>query len=120
MSDVWVLSLNDMRGSHFEVWTPMAYAESREALLRFLERERVEVYVESTGMPATSPATDPTSSFDYQCNPTRWSKSHRKGGPLEWYNRPFPGNEDAHMFGPFPEVTDVMRAKLYHVSESGE
>lgn len=41
MPDVWVLMLNDMRSSHYEYVLPVARADTKEALLAFVEGERV-------------------------------------------------------------------------------
>lgn len=89
---VYVLFLNDMRSAHSEDLQPVAWASVPEPLRALLDRERVEVYREETGMPATGPETEP-SGFGFRCNPTSWVKHHRKGGPLEWFNPPHPGDE---------------------------
>jgi len=82
---VWILFLNDMRHGHFEDMSPVARAETREALEAFVRAETVEPYRDPSGLPATEDATDP-SGFGYRCNSTTWYKTFRKGGPLEWCN----------------------------------
>ena len=62
---MWILQLNDMRSSNVEIVEPVVKAETREELERFVESERVEPYRDG-----------------------RWNKSFRRGGPLEWFNRP--------------------------------
>jgi len=63
---MFVLCLNDMRGPKVEVLSPVCCAESAEELVRLMEREKSEPYDDG-----------------------RWRKAFRKGGPLEWYNRPY-------------------------------
>lgn len=60
---MFVLYLNDMRSAHIEDRSPAAWAETREALERLIEAEKVDGY-----------------------NDGRWGKSFRRGGPLEWFN----------------------------------
>jgi hypothetical protein len=60
---MFILYLNDMRSAHVEDIHPICHAETREALLSFVEGETVPSYTDG-----------------------RWGKSFRKGGPLEWYN----------------------------------
>lgn len=67
---MFVLQLNDMRASNVENLSPVARAETIEELQRFLDNEKVEYY-----------------------NDDRWRKSYRQGGPLEWYNSPFTGDQ---------------------------
>lgn len=66
--DPWVLLLNDMRSPKVEIQTAVVKAETREELEVFLQSERVEPY-----------RTD-----------DRWGKCFRQGGPLEWFNLPWP------------------------------
>lgn len=66
---MWLLYLNDMRSSNVENVNLVANAETEEEIKSFLERERVEHYVDG-----------------------QWGKCFRKDGPLEWYN-------DLPMFG---------------------
>lgn len=67
MSDAgkWVLRLNNMRDSNYEIQTPVCYADTQEELQRFVEEERVEPYSDG-----------------------RWGKVFKRGGPLEWFNPP--------------------------------
>ena len=71
---MWMLSLNDMRHSKSEELTNVAYAETKEELIDFLSREKVESYSIEDG--------DKT-----------WGKEYRQGGPLEWFNPPVTPNE---------------------------
>lgn len=64
---MWILFLNDMRSAHVEDVQPVVRAETREELINLIRREQVETYVDDG----------------------RWYKSFRKGGPLEWCNKPF-------------------------------
>lgn len=103
---VWVLFLNDMRSAHSEDLQPVARAHTREALVAFVERERAPTPTEEpTGLPPTSPATDP-SSFNVRVNSQRWHKSFRVGGPLEWYNPPFMGSRAEQHFQQVPRILD--------------
>lgn len=70
---IWVLYLNDMRFAHVEELVPVFRASTKEALVAFLEREKVPTYVE-----------DGFGTY----GETKWHKSYRKGGPLEWFNQP--------------------------------
>lgn len=63
---MWVLMLNDMRSSNIENMFPVCRAESYDALLAFVDREKVDPYRDGP-----------------------WGKNFRVGGPLEWYNPPF-------------------------------
>lgn len=63
---MWILQLNDMRSSKVGLLTAVAKAETKEALLAFLDREKVLAY--SNG---------------------QWLKTFRHGGPLEWFNPPY-------------------------------
>jgi len=68
---MWILLLNDMRATtNIENLEPVCKAETREELESFLQRETVPGY------------------FDGQ-----WGKNFKKGGPLEWYNPPFSGDQ---------------------------
>lgn len=62
-----------MRFPKSEVLVAVAKAETIEALLAFLEREKVETYQDGP-----------------------WYKSHRRGGLLEWYNPPLSYGEGRH------------------------
>lgn len=69
---MWILSLSNMTGSKYEnSLQPVAWADTREELEALMERERVEPYKDD-----------------------RFSKSFRKGGPLEWFNPPHLGDDD--------------------------
>lgn len=83
---VWILYLNDMRSAQVENVQPVARAESVEALMEFLARERVPSYLESHGY-------------------GHWGKNYRKGGPLEWFNPPHDWDNAAH-FRHLPRVVD--------------
>jgi hypothetical protein len=88
---VWILFLNDMRMAHSEDTTPVARADTKEELEALMVREKVEPYTDPSGLPPTSPETEPSAS-SYRCNSQTWHKSYRKGGPLEWYNPPWNPN----------------------------
>lgn len=60
---MWILQLNDMRAAKVEIPTLVAKADTREALVSFVGRQRVEPYRDGP-----------------------WGKCFRQGGPLEWYN----------------------------------
>lgn len=72
---MFILNMNPMTG-RAENCTPVARAETKEALLAFIESEKVE---------------------PYQDGP--WSKCFRRGGPLEWFNPP-----DCQLFPAFVDV----------------
>ena len=72
-SPVWVLYLNHMQSPKSERLVPVTRADTREALVALLERETVPLYVEDGEGPYGA---------------TKWHKSFRKGGPLEWFNPP--------------------------------
>ena len=59
---MFVLAMNQMQG-RAETYTEVARAETREALVAFHERLRVDPYTDN-----------------------RWHKAFRKGSPLEWFN----------------------------------
>lgn len=63
---MWILRLNHMQSPNVENLTTVACAETREALMTFLDRERVDFYRDG-----------------------HWNKAFRAGGPLEWYNPPY-------------------------------
>lgn len=86
---MWVLLLNDMRSSKIEILTPVARAETKEALLAFLEREKVEGYRDGP-----------------------WGKSYRKDGPLEWCNPPWMHMEDSHFQDVGTEEKWAQKARL--------
>lgn len=70
---MWVLLLNDMRASQVEILSPVARADSRDALQSLLAREKVDAY-----------------------NDGRWGKAYRQGGPLEWFNPPWDFESHRH------------------------
>ena len=72
-SPVWVLYLNNMQSPKAEMQNVVSRANTREELVALLEREAVPAYVE----PGYGPYGE-----------TKWHKSFRKGGPLEWFNPP--------------------------------
>ena len=73
---MWILLLNHIRDKA-EIVQPVARAETKEALERFLESERVPQYREKDEWSSSHIYGDRT-----------WLKSYRKGGPLEYYNTP--------------------------------
>lgn len=70
---MWVLFLNDMRSSNIENLSPVGRANTKEELIAYLAREKVEPYRDD-----------------------RWGKTYRQGGPLEWYNPPYVSEERLH------------------------
>lgn len=88
--EIWLLSLNDMRSPKIEIMTGVCWAETEQELLDLLEKEAVPTYQDD-----------------------RFMKSHRKGGPLEWYNVPMKG-PSGFMYGEGPQ-----KVKMPHVSELG-
>jgi len=63
-----------MRGPKSEILEPAFRADTREELVAFLARERVDPYRDG-----------------------RWGKVYRQGGPLEWFNEPM-GFEEERAF----------------------
>lgn len=74
---MWVLLLNDMRASNIENICPVCRAATKEQLLAYLAKEKVEPYTDEK-------------------NGYKWGKTYRKGGPLEWYNSPYMHDEHLH------------------------
>jgi glucose dehydrogenase len=83
-----VLLLNDMRSSHVEDLQPVARAETREALISFMQREEVEPYttVDNHVIHHTTDSQAGTSDYIHGY---KFRKTFRHGGPLEWYNKPY-------------------------------
>lgn len=85
--------MNDMRASQIENNQPICCARTRQELIDFLARERVEPYVDG-----------------------RWGKDYRRGGPLEWKNPLEAPNYEGYCFHglvqyfpPYlPEIEDVL------------
>lgn len=67
---MFILLLNNMKSAKIEYSDEVCWAETREALVEFMRRESVSTYEDE---------------HYGKC----FSKTFRKGGPLEWYNRPF-------------------------------
>lgn len=82
---MWMLRLNDMRSSNIENLQNICVAESKEELESFLKNQEAESY-NDTGSNSIH-----GSSYTYQ-------KSYKKGGPLEWYNKPYEFQIDKHVF----------------------
>ena len=72
---MFVLLLNDMRTAKIEDLQLIARAETKEALLQFIGNEIVDTY-HDTGKN--------TFRKDH-----KFAKGFRKGGLLEWFNRPY-------------------------------
>lgn len=72
---MWILLLNDMRSSKIEMRREVARAETKQALVDFMARERVEPYRDG-----------------------HWGKSFRQGGLLEWCNPPYDFELESHFF----------------------
>lgn len=66
---MFILLLNNMKSAKIEYCDEVCWAETREALEELLQREKVPTYVD-----------------EYYGK--RFSKTYRKDGPLEWYNKP--------------------------------
>ncbi len=73
-----ILFLNDMRHTHFDDLTPVAWADSLESLKKFVDGQRVPTYKDTPG---------------------RWTKTFKVGGPLEWYNPPY---DEEQYYRPIP------------------
>ena len=71
---MWVLCLNDMRHPKSEHLTPVARAETAEALVAWVAGQAVEPYRDGP-----------------------WHKAFAAGGPLEWYNPPLWAPESPQM-----------------------
>ena len=63
---MYILQLNDMRAANVENLQPVARAETKEELQRFVNGEKVDLYQDG-----------------------KWAKVYRQGRPLEWYNAPY-------------------------------
>lgn len=63
---VWVLQLNDMRSPKVEILTIVCTADSKEALEKLLQDNKVDNYRDG-----------------------HWGKSYKQGSPLEWFNPPY-------------------------------
>ena len=74
---MFVLMANPMR-DRFEVLRPVARGSTREALIAFIARERVEHYVDEF----------PGGHGNELERNYAFHKVFRKGGPLEWFNMP--------------------------------
>ena len=75
MNYIWALALNPMR-ARTEERVPVARADNKEALQRFLAQEKVEEYEDVGDNPF------------FPNQPYTFKKVFRKGGPLEWFNWP--------------------------------
>ena len=67
--EIWILQMNDMRDDRIEIMSTIAWAHTHLELLDLVRSESVDLYVD-------------------EVNGCHWSKTFRKGGPLEWYNIP--------------------------------
>lgn len=70
---MWLLLLNDMRAPKIEMLDAVGRAETKEELVAFLDREKVETYRDG-----------------------QWAKCYRAGGPLEWKNAPWNFEDGEH------------------------
>ncbi len=86
---IWALALNPIRGQA-EERTPVARADTREALERFLEREKVEPY-DNIG-----------DNINFPGQPYTYRKVFRKDGPLEWFNWPMQSEPVGNHFQEVP------------------
>lgn len=88
---MYLLYLNPMR-DRTEARRLVARAETREALMAFVEREIAEPYIDA-GERRITHETDMIAQMagglvDEHIPGWRWQKTFRKGGPLEWFNPP--------------------------------
>jgi hypothetical protein len=83
---MWVLQLNSIY-SRCEEREILFRAETREELIAFLNREKVEPYTESG-----------PGGYGNEGGVCEFNKSYRKGGPLENFNPPIAGPEDPSCF----------------------
>jgi hypothetical protein len=96
---MFILYLNNMRDCKIEMLQPVAWAETKEQLLQFLEAQKVEPY------------SDREMEETYG---TTWSKTFRKGGPLEWHNPPYDAEIHFRRIPTHEEVIESLeREKTY-------
>ena len=81
---MWVLQLNDMRTPKVEMLSSVARAETKEELESFLESQKVDSYEDE-----------------------EYTKSFKKGGLLEWCNKPL-----SHHTGTFVDM-DLWRKEWW-------
>lgn len=95
---VYLLRLNHMRGA-CENGRIIAASFDRDKLVDFLQAERVERYVDNSGIEDDYGHVHP------------YTKFFRKGGPLEWYNDVFDpqGVPDVFGHGIVPQVVEFAR-----------
>ena len=84
-NSMWLLRLNDMRSSKIENLQNVCVAESKEELESFLKSQEAEPY-------------NDTGSNSIHGNSYTYRKSYKKGGPLEWYNKPYDFQIEKHLF----------------------
>lgn len=97
MNSIWALCLNPMRGQA-EERVPIARADTKEALERFLAQEKVEPY-ENVGDNPNFPG-----------RPHTYKKYYRQGGPLEWFNEPMQPEPVGNHFQRIPSEDDYVDA----------
>lgn len=97
MNSIWALCLNPMRGQA-EERTPVARANTKEALERFLAQEKVEPY------------DDISDNMNFPDRPYTYRKVFRKGGPLEWFNWPMQPEPTGNHFQQIPSEEDFVNA----------
>ena len=73
-----------MRSADYTHVEPVARAETKEELIAFLKREKVELY------------KDEGLNHHHVGSGYKYSKSFRKGGPLEWRNFPLDFDSPQH------------------------
>lgn len=85
---MWVLLLNDMRSSKFELLQPVFRAESKEALKAYVESQKVPEYKTPMVRFADGPKGIGSEKVTHS-----FSKGFKAGGPLEWFNAPLDFHE---------------------------
>jgi hypothetical protein len=96
MEQIFGLYMNDMRSPKIEHSNLVCWSRSRAALEKLLKDERCEPYKDER-VPFLG------------IGPSHWSKNHRKGGPLEWYN-PLQSYSPEYGQGIFDMTADILHA----------
>ena len=91
---MWILKLNDMRSAQIENLTPVARADTKEELAKFLADNEVP---------------------DYKTD-DKWAKVYKQGGPLEWFNKPYAFEHDLHLSEVIP-IEEVLKRTREHYEQ---
>jgi hypothetical protein len=86
--NIFVLYLNDMRSPKIEIVEPVAASNDRAALVAWMEGE---LHRNEAGV--IEAWSDTSGEETGHHNTRKWGKSFKKGGPLEWYNKPWEGTQ---------------------------